>query len=67
MWQGVMKAWNSLQSGLVQHDPSSWDEIIRQPLFGNRLLMNEMGIQWGTEQKTNLKLWLEKAFGQSKT
>ena len=36
MWQGVMKAWNSIQSGLEQQPPESWAETMRQPLFGNR-------------------------------
>ena len=60
MWQGVMKAWHTIQPGLEQQDPSTWDEIIRQPLFGNRLLTNTQGIQWGTDAKTNLKFWAEK-------
>ena len=60
MWQGVMKAWNSIQSGLEQQTPSSWAEIIRQPLFGNRLLTNELGIQWGTESRSKMRAWAEK-------
>ena len=35
MWQGVMKAWSTIQSGLEQQDPQSWSEIVRQPIFGN--------------------------------
>lgn len=60
MWQGVMRAWQTVQAGLEQQDPQSWAEIIRQPLFGNRLLTNDMGIQWGTEPRSNLVRWLEK-------
>ena len=41
MWQGVMKAWNILQSGLEQQAPESWSEITHQPLFGNRFLTSE--------------------------
>ena len=44
MWQGVMRAWSSMQAGLEQQDPQSWSEILRQPLFGNRFLTNEMGV-----------------------
>jgi hypothetical protein len=66
MWQGVMKAWSSIQSGIEQQDPTCWDEITRQPLFGNRFLTNEVGTQWGTEQKPNLKFWLEKGVGAIK-
>jgi hypothetical protein len=62
MWQGVMKAWNTIQSGLEQHDPNSWGEIMRQPLFGNRLLTNEVGIQWGTESRSNLRRLADKGF-----
>ena len=59
MWQGILKAWSSIQSGLEQQDSSSWDEISGQPICGNRLLTNELGIQWGTQLKSNLKYWLE--------
>lgn len=59
MWQGVMKAWSTLQGGLEQQDPHSWAEITRQPIFGNRLLTNEKGIQWGTEFRSNMKWWFE--------
>ena len=60
MWQGIMKAWCSIQSGLEQQDPTTCNEIARQPLFGNRFLTNEQGLQWGTESKTNLKFWADK-------
>lgn len=60
MWQGVVKAWHTTQAGLEQQDPTTWDKIIRQPLFGNIYLTNEQGVQWGTEAKTNLKFWAEK-------
>ena len=62
MWQGVMRAWNSIQSGLEQHAPSSWAEIMRQPLFGNRLLTNERGVQWGTAARSNMRWWAERGF-----
>jgi hypothetical protein len=57
MWQGIMRAWNSIQSGLEQQAPTSWTEIMRQPLYGNRLLTNEVGIQWGTEPRSNMIWW----------
>lgn len=59
MWQGVIKAWQTIQSGLEQQDPTTWDEITRQPLFGNRFLTNEQGLQWGTDARTNLKYWAD--------
>lgn len=62
MWQGVMKAWSTIQSGLEQQDPQSWSEIARQPLFGNRFLTSEKGVQWGTEFRTNMRWWSEKQF-----
>ena len=62
IWQGVMKAWGTIQSGLEQQDPSNWLEIIRQPLFGNRFLTNDLGVQWGTDPKTNIRTWAEKGF-----
>lgn len=66
MWQGVMKSWNTIQSGIEQQDPTSWAEIMRQPLFGNRLLTNEVGIQWGTESRSSLRRLAEKGFQQLK-
>ena len=57
MWQGVMKAWSTIQSGLEQLDPISWAEIMRQPIYGNRFLTNELGIRWGTDNKTNMLRW----------
>ena len=54
MWQGVMKAWSTIQSGLEQQNPSSWAKIMRQPLYGNRMLTNELGLQWGTESNTTM-------------
>lgn len=60
IWQGVLKAWQIVQSGIEQQDPTTWDEIIRQPLFGNRLLTNEQGVQWGTGSRTNMKLWADR-------
>jgi exonuclease III len=62
MWQGVMKAWSTIQSGLEQQDPQSWSEIARQPLFGNRFLTDNKGVQWGTEFRTNMRWWSEKNF-----
>lgn len=60
MWQGVMRAWSTIQTGLEQQDPQGWAEIARQPIFGNRLLTSEKGIQWGTEFRTNMRWWAEK-------
>ena len=52
-----MKAWSSIQSGLEQHDPTTWAEIVRQPLYGNRMLTSEVGQQWGTEATTTMSWW----------
>ena len=60
MWQGIMRAWNSIQSGLEQQAPTTWTEIMRQPLYGNRLLANELGIQWGTDPRSNMIWWPKK-------
>lgn len=60
MWQGIMRAWNSIQSGVEQQAPTTWSEIMRQPLYGNKLLTNEMGIQWGTESRSSMIRWPEK-------
>ena len=57
MWQGIMKAWSTLQSGLEQQDPTSWSQNVRQPVFGNRMLTNEIGVQWGTDPNTTMGWW----------
>ena len=62
LWQGVMRAWNTMQSGLEQQDPHTWAEIMRQPLYGNRMLTNELGVQWGTEPISHMRWWAEKGF-----
>ena len=62
MWHGVMKAWSTIQSGLEQQAPTSWAEIARQPLYGNRFLTSTTGIQWGTETIPHMKWWMEKKF-----
>lgn len=62
MWQGVTRAWSSIQSGLEQQDPTTWAEIQRQPLFGNRFLTNATGIRWGTENKTKMRGWAAKGY-----
>lgn len=62
MWQGVMKTWSIIQSGLEQQDPMTRLEISRQTLNRNRLLINEMEIQWGIETISNMLWWAEKGF-----
>ena len=60
LWQGIMKAWHTMQSGLEQQDPTCWAEIIRQPLFGNRFLTSITGIQWGTDSRSTMLRWMER-------
>ena len=62
MWQGVMKAWSTIQSGLEQQDPTTWSEITRQPLFGNRFLTNEEGVKWGTTPRSHMLWWAKKDY-----
>ena len=57
-----MKAWNTIQFGLEQQDPQSWSEIARQPLIGNQFMANEMGVQWGTKFRSNMRWWSKKNF-----
>ena len=60
LWQGIMKAWHTMQSGIKQQDPTCWAEIVRQPLFGNIFLTNTVGIQWGTDARSSMLRWMEK-------
>ena len=66
MWQGVMKAWRTIQSGLEQQDPTTWSEIMRQPIYGNRFLTSEDGIQWGTAPRSNMLWWAAKGYNMLK-
>ena len=64
MWQGVMKAWRTIQSGLEQQDPTTWSKITRHPIFGNRFLTNEEDVQWGTTPRSNMLWWAEKGYSK---
>jgi hypothetical protein len=41
LWQSTVQAWQELQGGLIHIPPKYPDEIQRQPLFGNSLLIDE--------------------------
>ena len=60
LWQGIMKAWHTIQSGMEQQDPTCWAEILQQPIFGNRFLTNQMGVQWGTDARSSMLRWMER-------
>ena len=57
-----MKAWSTIQSGLEQQDPTTWSEIMRQPLFGNMFLTNEEGVKWGTTPRSHMLWWAKKEY-----
>ncbi len=47
LWQGILKAWTSLNLCREQLPPTIWESIGKQPLYGNCFLTNHEAI-WGT-------------------
>lgn len=52
MWQGVLE----------QQDPTSWSEIMRQPLYDNRFLTSMDSTQWGTTPRSDMLWWAKKEY-----
>jgi len=47
MWKSIIKAWMKVRPGLTKAEPSNTAEILRQPIFGNPLILNECGTPLG--------------------
>jgi len=47
MWKSIIGAWMKVRPGLTEADPTNTVEILKQPIFGNPLVLNERGIPLG--------------------
>ncbi len=47
MWKNIVGAWMKVRSGLTKADPTNTAEILRQPIFGNPLVLNDRGTPLG--------------------
>jgi len=43
MWKSIVGAWLNVRSGLTKSDPSTGEEILRQPIFGDLSILNASG------------------------
>lgn len=41
MWKSIIGAWMKVRPGLAKADPTSTVEILRQPIFGNLMVLND--------------------------
>ena len=62
MFMAIWAAWCKVRDGLTHALPSSWAEVLRQPLFGNRNLRDTEGNMLGTHSHTKLGLWSKRGF-----
>ncbi len=47
MWKSIVGAWMKVRPGLSKAIPTSTAEILRQPIFGNPLILNQLGVPVG--------------------
>jgi len=45
--KSIIGAWMKVRLGLTEADPTNTAEILKQPIFGNPLVLNERGIPLG--------------------
>jgi hypothetical protein len=43
LWKSIFHAWMSVRSGLCKSEPTNSAETLRQPVFGNPLIINQEG------------------------
>jgi hypothetical protein len=47
MWKSIVGTWINVRPGLTKSDPTNAVETLRQPLFGNPLIINVKGMPLG--------------------
>jgi len=47
MWKSIIGAWMKVRTGLTKADLTNTAEILRQPIFGNPLVLNKREIPLG--------------------
>jgi hypothetical protein len=43
MWRSIVEAWMNARQGLTKSEPTTEDEILRQPIFGNPSILSASG------------------------
>ncbi len=52
MWKSIVGAWLSVRPGLTKSDPTTIDEILRHPLFGNPSILSASGTPLGVSGRS---------------
>ncbi|CAM6079119.1 unnamed protein product [Sphagnum tenellum] len=47
MWKNIIGAWMKVRSSLTKAIPTSTAEILKQPIFGNPSILNQLGVPLG--------------------
>jgi len=47
MWKSIVGAWMKVRPGLIKAISTSTAKILRQPIFGNPLILNQLGVPLG--------------------
>jgi hypothetical protein len=47
MWKSIVGAWMKVRLGLTKAIPTSTAEILKEPIFGNPLILNQLGAPLG--------------------
>lgn len=60
LWRSVWTAWTSVTKGLRRLKPKTHDQVLRQPLFLNPQIQSTTGWPFGTERRSNFRIWSRK-------
>jgi len=52
LWKSILHAWMSVRPGLYKSEPTNSAETLRQPIFGNPLIVNQEGKPLGLNDKS---------------
>jgi hypothetical protein len=52
MWRSIVEAWMNVRPGLTKNEPTTKDEILRQPIFGNPSILSASGTPLGVSGRS---------------
>jgi len=52
LWKSILHAWMSVRPGLCKSEPTNSAETLRQPIFGNPLIVNQEGKPLGLNSRS---------------
>ncbi len=52
MWRSIVEAWLNVRPGLTKKEPTTKDEILRQPIFGNPSILSASGTPLGVSGRS---------------